>query len=172
MLPEPVQTAADVAALSPAERDLVAGWLATVDAAPPLPASVQRRQRTVLVLATASAAALVPWAVLLATTLPDHHRAHAWRVAWVGFDIALAAAFATTAWYGWHRKRLFATGVVITTTLLLCDAWFDLALSWGSNEQSASIVTALIEVPLALVLMVVYRDILLTFTRGPRTRRS
>jgi hypothetical protein len=40
--------------------------------------------------------------------------------------------------------------MLITSTLLTCDAWFDVMLSWGSDEFPLSVVTALGgELPLA-----------------------
>jgi hypothetical protein len=36
--------------------------------------------------------------------------------------------------------------------LLLCDAWFDITLSWGSGEQTASVLTAILaEIPIAVL---------------------
>ena len=40
---------------------------------------------------------LVPWTLWLTFTLPTRHVTHHYRLAWVGFDICLAAAFAATA---------------------------------------------------------------------------
>ena len=34
---------------------------------------------------------LVPWTLWLTYSLPTRHVAHHWRLAWVGFDVALAA---------------------------------------------------------------------------------
>src|SRR5580692_4197016 len=49
--------------------------------------------RTTKLLA-GSAAALVPWIVFLALTLPTHTVAHNWSTVWIGFDLLLATAFA------------------------------------------------------------------------------
>jgi hypothetical protein len=103
------------------------------------------------------AALLVPWLVVLAVRLPDRHPAHEWRLAWVGFDIALTLAFAATAWFGWHSRQIVITAFLVTATLLLCDAWFDVVLSWGGRGQSEAIVTAVVvEVPLAVFMLTVY----------------
>ena len=43
--------------------------------------------------------------------------------------------------------------MIITGTLLVCDAWFDLALDYGSRGFTTSLVSALVaELPLALLL--------------------
>ena len=45
-------------------------------------------------------------------------------------------------------RQLVITALIVTGTLLLCDAWFDVTLSWGSNEQLSSILAALlVEIP-------------------------
>jgi hypothetical protein len=79
----------------------------------------------------------------------------------VGFDIALLAAFAFAAWFGWRTRQLVITALIVTGTLLLCDAWFDLTMSWGSDEETASLVTAAIaEIPFAVGLFFVAGQIL------------
>lgn len=84
----------------------------------------------------------------LSTTLPIRYASDRWRLAWIGFDIALVLAFA--AWAGWRNRQIVITSFVVLGTLLICDAWFDVTLSWGTGEQSASIVTALLaELPSA-----------------------
>jgi hypothetical protein len=43
--------------------------------------------------------------------------------------------------------------MIITGTLLLCDAWFDLALSYGSSDFTNSILSAVLaEFPLAFLM--------------------
>jgi hypothetical protein len=153
----PVRDRADVVRLDDDERRALASWLASADSAATLSSAGQRRRRRVLWTATTVAVVLVPWLAYLAVTLPDRHRAHEWRLAWVGFDVALVLGFAATAWFGWRSRQIVVTAFVVTATLLLCDAWFDVMLSWGGREQTASIVTAAVgEIPLALLLLVVY----------------
>src|SRR4051794_26670674 len=86
-------------------------------------------------------------------------RADQWRLAWTGFDGALVLTFAATAWTGWRNRQLVITALGVLGTLLLCDAWFDVTLSWGPGDQAASIVTAaLAEVPFAvLALLIAHR---------------
>ena len=41
---------------------------------------------------------IVPWTVWLALRLPSHHVTPHWSIAWGGFDVALAASAAFTAY--------------------------------------------------------------------------
>jgi peptidoglycan/LPS O-acetylase OafA/YrhL len=85
-------------------------------------------------------------------TLPADHSSHQWRLAWSGFDVALSLAFACAAFVGWRRRQLAVTALTVLGVLLLCDAWFDVTLSWGTSEQTASILTALFaELPVAVL---------------------
>jgi hypothetical protein len=42
--------------------------------------------------------------------------------------------------------------MVITSTLLTCDVWFDICLSWGTAEHWGSIAAAIVELPVAFLL--------------------
>jgi hypothetical protein len=104
-------------------------------------------------LTTACAVGLAGWIVTLCWTLPAEHTAHGWRTAWVGFDCAELIAFAVTAWSAWRRRQVTMPASLVSAVLLLCDAWFDVSLSWGTSEQWASVATALFgELPLAFLL--------------------
>ena len=95
---------------------------------------------------------LIPWIAQLSTTLPDQHSSHQWRLAWSGFDAALALAFGLTAFAGWRRRQIAIIALTVLGVLLLCDVWFDITLSWGTGEQGASILTAAVaEVPTAIL---------------------
>ena len=52
------------------------------------------------------AVALVPWTLYLTFTLPSRHVTFHYDLAWVGFDVALAASFAATAWAASPRLAL------------------------------------------------------------------
>lgn len=110
----------------------------------------RRYRRNALALFTACAAGLVPWTILLAFTLsPDYHTHH-WRLVWTGFDILLFASLAGTAYLGWRRRQAVIAGAVISATLLICDAWFDITLDLGTPGIWGSLASAfLVEVPLA-----------------------
>jgi hypothetical protein len=57
------------------------------------------------------------------------------------------------------------TAFLVTATLLLCDAWFDVVLSWGSAEQPTAILTAIGgEIPFAVFLLTVYHRLVRALT--------
>jgi len=85
--------------------------------------------------------------------LPGHYTSHNWRTVWVGLDVAELAGFAATAWAAWHQRQVVIFLMIVTGTLLVCDAWFDLALDYGSSGFTMSLASALAaELPLALLL--------------------
>ena len=95
---------------------------------------------------------LVPWTFVLAYRLPARHTTQHWDLAWVGFDIALAAAIGATG-LGIARCGPWApSAAYVAATLLVCDAWFDNVLANGRSEQvEAGLEAALVELPLALL---------------------
>jgi hypothetical protein len=98
-----------------------------------------------------AAVVLVPWTLLLAYSLPARHTSDHWDVAWVGFDIALAASLAATGW-GIARHAVWVqSAAAVAATLLLCDAWFDNVLASGYGEHlEAALEAIFVEIPLAL----------------------
>jgi hypothetical protein len=95
---------------------------------------------------------LIPWALLLAYRLPARHTSHHWDLAWVGFDVALAAALAATGIGIARGERWARTAATVAATLLLCDAWFDNVLANGIDEHfEAALEAVLVELPLALL---------------------
>ena len=97
------------------------------------------------------AVVLVPWTLVLAYRLPARHTAHYWDVAWVGFDLALAASLACTGVAIARRSEWAPIAAVVAATLLLCDAWFDNVLASGFEEHvEAALEAAFVELPLAL----------------------
>lgn len=94
---------------------------------------------------------LIPWTLVLAYRLPAQHTSHHWDVAWVGFDVALAAALGATGWSIARRSPWAPSAAAAAATLLLCDAWFDNVLANGYGEHlEAALEAALVELPLAL----------------------
>jgi hypothetical protein len=129
------------------------------EAAAPIPTAdllerVRRHRRHTLELLTVCAVALVPWTVLLALTLPSGYKVHHWQVAWVGFDVLLVVAMASTAILGWLRHRAVIASALATAVLLICDAWFDVSLAFGTTEIWLSAALAVFaELPLAFYLI-------------------
>ena len=140
--------------LTQEERRQLAHILATIDRPHPLvDPRLRRRRRFGLLFMTMCCFGLAAWIVILLQTLPLRYTSSDWRAVWVGLDVAELAGFAATAWAAWHQRQLLIFFMVITGTLLVCDAWFDLALDYGSGGFTMSLVSALvIELPLAALL--------------------
>lgn len=158
----------ELRALPAAERaELLRALIALEDEDPLDLPRYRRRRGVVLVFLLACCGWLIPWTVVLGYTLPDHYTSRQWGVAWIGFDVALTTAFAFTAFAVWRRLQMAILGQLVTGTLLLCDAWFDVMLSWGSGEFWVSVVTALLgEVPLAVLFFVGARTLIWTTVRA------
>jgi hypothetical protein len=93
---------------------------------------------------------LIPWTAFLAVTLHGRFEARHWDVAWVGFDAVLIAVFAYTAWAAWFRRQILVATALVAATLLVCDAWLDVTMSFGTPDQTVTVATALlVELPLA-----------------------
>ena len=120
-----------------------------------------RRRAVALVVIIVCCVALAAWTGVLAVTLPGFYRAGGWRGAWVGFDIALLAAFAATGWAAWRRRQVLIICLVVLATLLCCDAWFDVVLDAHTSGFWLSLLTALlVELPLAAMAMLAARRLL------------
>jgi hypothetical protein len=137
-------------------RDDVRGWNAqqragvarllaeSIDQSPAAMRSPGRR-RLVSAVGGVGALFLLPWLVFLSATLPAHSSGGVWRTVWVGFDVALLAAFVAAVLTVWLRRRVAVVALVITSTLLTCDVWFDVCLSWGTAEHWGSVAAAVVE---------------------------
>src|SRR3954469_2297723 len=115
--------------------------------------------RWVTLLLTFVAAALLPWTLWLTFSLPSRHVSQHYDVAWVGFDIALAAAFAATTWAAVKRSAWVVPLAAATGTMLVCDAWFDVVTSGGGSERVEAVLEAVFaELPLAAVCVFIVVD--------------
>jgi hypothetical protein len=98
------------------------------------------------------AAGLIPWTLYLTFSLPSRHVTSDYDVAWVGFDIALAAAFGATAWSAIRQPQWLMAFAAALGAMLLCDAWFDITTSSGGDERLVAVLEALFgELPLAAI---------------------
>jgi hypothetical protein len=142
--------------MSREERAALSRSLAALDADLPSPGTEDERRRRFVVLLAGASAALVPWIVVLALTLPRHYIAGHWTLTWVGFDTVLLAGLALTAWLAWRRRQAVVVAALMTATLLTCDAWFDVTTASGRVDTVTAVASALVlELPLAGLLFVV-----------------
>ena len=141
------------------ERRELAHALAAIDKPHPLlDPRLRRRRRFGLLIMTVCCAALAAWIAILLLTLPVRYTSSDWRAVWVGLDIAELLGFAATAWAAWHQRQIVIFFMIMTGTLLICDAWFDLALNYGSSGFTASVLSAaLAELPLAFLMFAAAR---------------
>ncbi|MGW2936974.1 hypothetical protein ACWDA7_35160 [Streptomyces sp. NPDC001156] len=120
-----------------------------------------RRRRRVLRQLGLCVLVLVPWTVYLAVSLPDRFEARHWPWVWVGFDVMLLVTLAGAGVAVWLRRQVLVPLSFVAATLLLCDAWFDISLSWGKEDVWASAASAvLVELPLAVLLILRARRVL------------
>jgi hypothetical protein len=116
--------------------------------------------RWVAPLALTVAAALIPWTGWLLVTLPDRAIADHWAIAWAGFDVALCALLAGTAWALLRRSLWTASLASAVATMLVIDAWFDVMTSSSRTDLAIAIGGALvIELPLAVGCLWIARDV-------------
>ncbi len=115
--------------------------------------------RWVTPLLTLVAVGLLPWTLWLTVSLPARHVSQHYDIAWVGFDIGLAAAFAATTWAAFRGSRWIVPLAAATGAMLVCDAWFDIVTSRGGGERVEAVLEALLaELPLAAVCVLIVVD--------------
>ena len=123
-----------------------------------LPETFEPRRWVAPMLAL-GAVVLIPWTLVLAYRLPAQHTSDHWDIAWVGFDLALAAALAATGLTIARRSAWAPSAAAVAATLLFCDAWFDVVLASGHDGQVEAVLEAvLVEIPLAIFLVWLARD--------------
>jgi hypothetical protein len=151
---EDVINEAELRRMTHDERRELARALAAIDLPHPLlDPRLQRRKRLGLLVTMTCCIALAGWIAILLLTLPERYTSSDWQAVWVGLDIAELLGFAATAWAAWNQRQVVIFCMIITGTLLLCDAWFDLTLSYGSRDFTASILSAVLaEFPLAFLM--------------------
>jgi hypothetical protein len=104
----------------------------------------------------ACAVVLIPWIVFLGITLPPRYITTRWGATWVGFDVGLIVGLGATAWLAWRRYQAVVVAALMTGTLLVTDAWFDIMTSSSRIDLVVSVASALlVELPLAALLFLV-----------------
>jgi hypothetical protein len=155
--------------MSHTERRELATLLAELDEPDPrrraspfrLDAALRRERRLALLVSAGCCVVLAAWIVVLAATLPHRFDAQHWRAVWVNFDVFLLAAFAATAWALWRERQIVIVLLVLTGTMLCCDAWFDVGTSLATGGIWISLVSAIFaELPLALLAFIGARRLL------------
>lgn len=112
------------------------------------------RRRFALIVTACICVALAAWIAILAMTLHKHFVVRHWPVVWVGLDLAELASFVAMAWAAWKERQIVIVLMIITASLLLCDAWFDVASAYGSHTFLVSVISAVCaELPLAFMLL-------------------
>jgi hypothetical protein len=67
-------------------------------------------------------------------------------------------ALGATAWSIARRSAWAPSAAAVAATLLLCDAWFDVVLASGHEDQVEAVLeAALVEIPLAIFLVLLAR---------------
>jgi hypothetical protein len=145
---------ADLREMSPNERRKLAHSLATVDYPHPLLGiSLARGRLLGLLVSVFACAVLVGWIIVLGLTLHRSFHTQHWKGAWIGFDVILLLTFAATGWAFWRGRQIVIACLIVTGTLLCCDAWFDVLLDAGTPDVWLSVASALIvELPLAFLM--------------------
>jgi hypothetical protein len=144
----------DLRDMSAADRRQLAQRLATIDSPDPmLRLYLSRHRRVAILFSVIACLALAAWIIVLVLTLHRSFHTHYWRGAWVGFDIIEFLAFAATGWAFWRGRQIVIAFLLITGTLLCCDAWFDVILDSGTRDIWGSVASAVfIELPLAFLM--------------------
>lgn len=141
----------ELLALPDGERQHVLATLLLAGRPPQIPQEARRRRRWFLAATVLAVVVLAGWIATLGATLPPTETVREWRLAWIGFDVALLLAFVTCGWAAWRARQLLIPATLVTGTLLFCDAWFDTVLSWSSDERWWSVASAaVVEIPLAV----------------------
>ena len=86
--------------------------------------------------------------------MSDHY-----DLAWVGFDIALAAALGLTARAAFRGSHLLAPLAAAAGAMLVCDAWFDIVTSTHGERLEAILEAVFAELPLAAICGYVVYDV-------------
>jgi len=145
---------AELRELSPGERRRLARELTALDYPHPMPGlDLNKRRRLAILFSIVCCTVLAGWILVLIFTLHRTYTATHWRLAWVGFDIVLLAAFAATGWAFWRGRQIVIVCLLVTAALLCCDAWFDVILDLRTSDMWMSIASAVvIELPLAFLM--------------------
>jgi hypothetical protein len=120
-----------------------------------------RRIRSLTWLLAAVALGMLVWIVVLGMSLPSSAATREWRLVWIGFDAGELGAVLLTLWAVYCSRQIAVPAALISGTLFVCDAWFDVVLSWGMSGWWLSLASAVfLELPLAAVLWLSARSLI------------
>lgn len=93
---------------------------------------------------------LLPWTLWLSLTLPSHHVARHWDLAWAGFDLLLSGSLVTTGVGLARGHPLVQAAAAASAALLIADAWFDTVTARPGDDFTQALALAVAgELPLA-----------------------
>jgi hypothetical protein len=123
---------------------------------------------------------LLPWTIYVGESLPSRQLSPNYDAAWVGFDLILLAALASTAYFSLRRSRHLASAASATAALLVVDAWFDVMTTPAGQRWQSILLAAAVELPLAAVCLrlshhtdqLAERRLKLLTLRGSRANRN
>ncbi len=149
-----IPSASDIENWSEEERNAVAKLLARGVSSTRQAFGIFVLRQLSVAVTLGAAVLLIPWIMWLAYSLPITEKTRAWSIAWVGFDAILAMVLLATAWLGYKRRQIAVVGLIMSGTLMLIDAWFDVTFSWGTRGLGGAVLSAVIvEVPLGVLLI-------------------
>jgi hypothetical protein len=93
----------------------------------------------------------IPWIAFIALELPSRQLSPHYDLAWVGFDVMVLIALASTGYFALRRSRYLTTAATAAGTMLIVDAWFDVLTSLRHDRMVAVLVAFAVELPLAAV---------------------
>src|SRR3981189_1428225 len=118
-----------------------------------------RPARWVVPLFALAGIVVAPWILFVIRSLPSTHAAAHWDIAWAGFDLALAFLLLGVAVAAWRRSPWLEGAATAAAALLVVRAWVALPPSWRNvGRLVASGEAVLVELPLALLLLLIARD--------------
>ena len=107
---------------------------------------------SLLTLLTTAALLETVWTIYVGWRLPRHYVANHWDLAWVVLDAAQVVMLVLAAWAAWQRRALLIIFASSAGTLLIIDAWFDVATARRGDVTQSLLMALILEIPSAVVL--------------------
>ena len=95
---------------------------------------------------------MVSWVIYLCITLPRTYEAQHWRMAWIGFDLALFVTLISTL-RGFLKQKVVPIHFgFVSATLLFVDSWFDVVTSQKNERLLSFLMAIVIQIPVGVYL--------------------